>query len=463
MEKAIITYDKTSPKSIEAYSKRLIGKTFRQVIEEDENSSREERKANKGNLGQIIEENFFHYECNGISAPDFEEAGVELKVSPYRVKANGDIVAKERLVLTMIDYFKVVKEQSLERSHLWYKCRLMLIIYYQYKEEIEFRIDYRIGYSKLFTPPEQDLKIIRQDFIIIRNKVLNGRAHELTEADTLYLSACPKSANSTITREQPFSDIPAKPRAFAYKNSYMTFVLNHYIVRDIDTYEPVVKEDTGETFEEYVIRKISNYKGYTLQELCRLFGIDESSIKSNKGIIPTIIYRILGIKGNHAEEFEKAGIVIKTIRVSNGGIKESMSFPTFKFKELVKEDWENSTIGNYLRETKFLFVVFSKENDTLFLRGCQFWNIPYTDLEYQVKSVWERTKKVIQDGIEVRVEKGRRINNLPKMTENRVCHIRPHAKNSLDTDELPNGQMFPKQCFWLNSKYIYSQLEERLK
>ena len=47
-----------------------------------------DRKRNKGNLGQIIEENFFHYACNSYSRPDFAEAGVELKVTPYREKAH---------------------------------------------------------------------------------------------------------------------------------------------------------------------------------------------------------------------------------------------------------------------------------------------------------------------------------------------------------------------------------------
>lgn len=31
-------------------------------------------------------------------------------------------------------------------------------------------------------------------------------------------------------RKQPFSDELAKPRAFAFKNSYMTYVLNNYII-----------------------------------------------------------------------------------------------------------------------------------------------------------------------------------------------------------------------------------------
>lgn len=50
-----------------------------------------------------------------------------------------------------------------------------------------------------------------------------------------------------------------------------------------------------------------------------------------------------------------------------------MSFPIFRFKELVEEEWENSTFGNYLRETRFLFVVYKfGENGELRLRGAQF-------------------------------------------------------------------------------------------
>ncbi len=108
-----------------------------------------------------------------------------------------------------------------------------------------------------------------------------------------------------------------------------------------------------------------------------------------------LAYRILGIKGNHAEEFEKANIVVKTIRISkNDRIKESMSFPAFKFKEPIKENWDDSTFGNYLRGTRFLLVVYKfDDKDVLRLRGCQFWNIPYHDLENQVRTVWEKTRQ----------------------------------------------------------------------
>lgn len=471
-------YDRTDPLSIEAYSQKMIGKTFRQLIEQDEGrlpvtalrqndaiygfSEVSETKRNKGNLGQMIEEKFFHYACNSDSRPDFYEAGVELKVTPYRINQNGSLSAKERLILTMIDYFQVVNEKF-EESHFWKKSKLILLVYYLYVKEIPYNIDYRIDYSRLFTPPEQDVRIIRHDYHIIVSKIREGKAHELSEGDTLYLGAAPKAATSKNRRKQPFSDEPAKPRAFAFKSSYMTYVLNNYIVPGKVTYEPIIQDETVDSFEDYVIEKIDRYCGCSVEDLCMEFNIEIE--KKPKSLEAILAYRMLGIRGNHAEEFEKANVVVKTIRIGkNNRIKESMSFPAFKFKKLIEEDWEDSVFGNYLRETRFLFVVYKfDEEDVLRLKGCQFWNIPYNDLETDVRLVWERTKQIVKDGIEVMMVNGRRSNNLPKASENPICHVRPHAQNAQDTYELPDGRKYPKQCFWLNNTYIYEQIDDEIK
>lgn len=470
-------YDRTDPLSIEAYSQKMIGKTFRQLIEKDKSrpattlrenvavygsSEVSETKRNKGNLGQIIEEKFFHYACNSDSRPDFYEAGVELKVTPYRINQNGSLSAKERLILTMIDYFQVVNEKF-EESHLWNKSKLILLVYYLYMKEVRYNIDYRIDYSRLFTPPEQDVMIIRHDYHIIVSKIKEGKAHELSEGDTLYLGAAPKAATSKDRRKQPFSDELAKPRAFAFKSSYMTYALNNYIVPGKATYEPIIQDETVDSFEDYVVEKIDRYRGYSVEDLCMEFDIEIE--KKPKSLEAILAYRMLGIKGNHAEEFEKASVAVKTIRIGkNNRIKESMSFPAFRFKELIEEDWEDSVFGNYLRETRFLFVVYKfDEEDILRLKGCQFWNIPYKDLETDVRLVWEKTKQIVKDGIEVTMVNGRRNNNLPKASENPVCHVRPHAQNAQDTYELPDGREYPKQCFWLNNTYIYKQIDDEIK
>ena len=70
-------------------------------------------------------------------------------------------------------------------------------------------------------------------------------------------------------------------------------------------------------------------------------------------------------------------------------------------------------------------------------------------------------KRQVQNGLQIEVRNGKNCNNFPKASDNPVCHVRPHARNAKDTYELPDGRVFPKQCFWLNNTYILSQLEKK--
>lgn len=473
-------YDKTNSKSIESYTKKLIGKTFRDVIDEEDavkerveeyNYQEKLNKKNKGNLGHIIEENYFGYKKNNDPRPDFHEAGVELKVTPYKINKNGTISAKERLVLTMIDYFSVINEKF-ENSHLLEKSKKILLIYYLYDVNKKYNLDYRIDYVKLFTPPENDMEIIKHDFELIVDKISKGKAHELSESDTLYLGATTKGSSSKDRQRQPNSDILAKPRAFSFKNSYMTYVLNNYIISENNN-EKILNKKIDKPFEVYVNDEIEKYKNKSIDELCNIFKMENN--KKPKQLEAMLAYRILGVKGEKAEEFEKANIKVKSIRLTyNNKIKESMSFPFFNFKELAKEKWEDSKFANELRETRFLFIVYKEDiNGKLYLKGSQFWNIPYNDLEYEVKSVWQRTKDIINNGIVFKIKNDKVLNNLPKARENRVSHVRPHTSKSAYklrnyeygeiekyADELPDGQYMTKQCFWLNNTYILSQLNK---
>lgn len=487
-------YDETDPISIENYAKRLVGKTFSDVCKEDDilkakvvqetgdYEAKHENKKRKGGLGELIEERYFHYQANNDARPDFEKAGVELKVTPYKINMRGDAAAKERLVLTMIDYMNVVNE-SFEDSHMWAKARLILLIYYLYRSDIKNRLDYKIDYVKLFTPPEDDLRIIENDFKVIVDKIRAGKAHELSEGDTLYLGAATKAATSSDRREQPFSNELAKPRAFSFKTSYMTYVLNKYIIANVDTYEPIIKDKDElkhKTFEELIVEKIKQYVGKTDRELCDIFGI---TYTGNKAQWNTLAYRMLGIKSNQAEEFVKAQIVVKTIRLEESGtLRENSPLPAFSFKELVQEEWEESSLFCYFDETRFFFVVFQKQGKESVLKGCQFWNMPYEDLNNDVQRGWEQVRETVRNGVEfIKVEQKNGIiikNNLLKKTENPIIHVRPHTQQTFyvfedgevfgkgtisDSDELPDGRRMTKQSFWLNSDYIVSQLNNELK
>lgn len=484
-------YDETSPVSIEHYSQKLIGKTFSDVLNQDSNQQiikedsenygmSHENKKRKGGLGELIEECFFHYKCNNDSRPDFDLAGVELKVSPYKVNKNGTLSAKERLIITMINYNEVINQDFLN-SHLWAKSNLILLVYYLYEKEIKNRLKYKINYSKLFSPPKEDLDIIKNDYNTIINKIRAGKAHELSESDTLYLGAATKASSSADTRTQPFSDTPAKPRAFSFKTSYMTYVLNTYIVPNKTTYEPIIKnidELQGTTFKDYIVTKINSYTGKSDEDLCYLFNREYNN---NKAQWIDLAYRMLGIKSNKAEEFIKANIVVKAIRIEeNGKMIESMSFPSFKFKVLAAQEWEESDLYNYFTDRIFLFVVFKRSGDKYILKGSQLWNMPYEDLNTIVHEGWTSIRNTIRNGVEFNIKKTSKgfivQNNFPKKKDNKIIHIRPHAQKSAfhfldgqtignikrDANELPDGQWMTTQSFWINNSYLLNILNSNL-
>ena len=60
------------------------------------------------------------------------------------------------------------------------------------------------------------------------SKIKGGAQRINSESDGNYLSTCTKGAGGGKDfREQPFSDEPAKQRAWELKSSYMTYLINN--------------------------------------------------------------------------------------------------------------------------------------------------------------------------------------------------------------------------------------------
>lgn len=171
-----LPYDRTSKESIYNYALKLLNKSFRDILnekyilKEDSTPYNYNDFSGKGNLGTLIEKEFFLYNPNSNSEADFSEAGVELKVTPFIQNKNGSFRAKERLVLGMINYMEDYKEDDFIQSHIYKKCALMLLINYLYEPTKE-RLDYIIKFVTLFELPKEDLEIIKNDYKIIINKI----------------------------------------------------------------------------------------------------------------------------------------------------------------------------------------------------------------------------------------------------------------------------------------------------
>ena len=448
---------------IQLISKSAIGKSINDIMNEEVITIGENNISNKGSLGQLVEQFLFGMENNSESEPDFMPAGIELKVTPYKKIKGGKLSAKERLVLNIINYMDEYKN-DFENSHFWFKNKAIQLLWYLWEPNKDTK-DLKITHEKLLELTEnEDLNQIKEDWEYIINKIKEGKAHEISEADTMYLGACSKGANASSVREQPFSDIPAMQRAFCFKNSYMTQLVRKYI-GDYSDVEKILKGTTN-TFNEFIDNVINKYKGKSQKELMKEFDIDSSA----KNINNMIVSRMFNVKSKLAEteEFQKANIVPRTIRIEeNGRIKESLSFPAFKFTDIVAQDWESCDLREELETTKYMFFVFKKEKDDYIFKGIKLWNMPEMDIETSVMEMWKKTYNTIKSGNIVRyIKDGKRKTNFVGMSENEVCHVRPHGRNSRDTFKLPVADKltktteYTKQCFWINNSYIKEIFKE---
>lgn len=142
----------------------------------------------KGLFGDIIEEYLFGIKNNNDRAPDFKNAGIELKTTPLKRHSKNKYSAKERLVFSMIDYMNIIYEDWNTSSFLE-KNKLLLLMFYLFEKDQNI-LDYKFKFVKLLDLlseiSEADIVQIKKDWETIVNKVKDGEAHLLSEGDTAY-------------------------------------------------------------------------------------------------------------------------------------------------------------------------------------------------------------------------------------------------------------------------------------
>jgi DNA mismatch repair protein MutH len=443
-------YDDASVDSIVGYAKLLIGKSLAQATGKPLELL---IAKGKGGLGTLVSKAFFDLEVDTKPLPDFERAGLELKVTPMkRLKTKENrLVAKERLVLSMIDYQQVIHE-TWETSRLIQKCRLMLVLTYLHEtnralSDLVF-LDKQVILN-LLDPNSVDSAQFKRDWETIQAKVSAQKAHELSGSDTMYLEALNKGQGKGRDKLRPQGDSQhgAKPRAFAIKPSYLTVLLNGKSNKNVLLVHP----DT--TIEEATSARFKPYLGQTIDSLQHKFSQDNSPLK-NKNFHRNLALTILSRGGSSVPELQKADIELKVIRrKKSGALREDMSFPNFIYVStgdklgIIDQDWEDSEFFQKL-DKKFLFVVFREGVDGKeFLDSVGYWNMPFKD-KLEAKSVWEETKRrVIREDF-----------SFPKSTENSVAHVRNKGPNSLATYPTPGGGQAKRYCFWLNKSYLIKAL-----
>jgi len=447
-------YDKSDETSIMSRAARLKGRSLNDFIECGETIIGGTNT--KGVFGQIVEEGYFQIENNSSPLPDFQEAGIELKVTPMKKTRKG-LVSKERLILGIINYDEVPKrhfEIFLDKdSHI-------LIVFYLWEEDKDI-FEYKFLKAVDWRPTPEELRMIREDWDIIEGYIMRGEAHYLSERHTKLLAACTKGAgHGRDMRSQPFSDVLAKQRALSFKASFMTELFHtHADVGElmIDSMpetesNSILSEEWSldETFEEHVTHIFDKFIGMTCAQIEGILGVELKD--SSKQYYYMLTLAMMGVIKKHSiKEFNEAGISIKTIRLkTNGKPKESMSFPAFKYEEIVKQTWETSDFYSQI-DHEFFFSVFQFNSDDpskedrkeLRFKGAFFWYVPDKDFD-TIQKVWEDTRqKVLEE----------RFDDFIRASDGRISHVRPHGRDSKDTYPY-NGKDIVKKSFWFNDSYV---------
>ena len=235
-------YDPLDLNSIYEYSKKMVGKTLRDlchpdITKEDPNYLEEKdiKKRSGKNFGHYLEKYYFGYSNNNESEADFLEAGLELKSSGLKVrdtKYYSMYVKKEpRLTLSTINNAEIINEEF-DTSSFYKKNKTLLIVFFDrdVNDKFEHNIDKKVIDTYLYTLANYDYEIIKNDWELIRNKVRNCEAHNLRNRDTEHLESCRGESKAREYKDyfnqDEYCPEPAKNKRFAYKKDFLSNIID---------------------------------------------------------------------------------------------------------------------------------------------------------------------------------------------------------------------------------------------
>lgn len=438
-------------KEILDLAKKLKGKPLREFLPASGHVS-EAKPGDKGKVGHAVER-AFGLSRSSEQRPDFRAAGIELKVVPLK-RNSRSVRSKERTSVSMIHYGSLATE-SWATAKIRTKIQKILFVFYYHVDKGN-PLDTIVEETVLWTPQAALLPQIESDWSVVQRKVLEGFAHEISEGDGRVLGAATKGAGKGKLVDQPRNDaVRAKPRAWALKPALTTWLYE----KERSSSKPIVslrdalKLKPTDSFEDAVLRRLKAYERKTLAEVAKTLKVPISKAKSGAAVL---VRRAIGVLNDKAsiQEFKERGIQIKIVPVSfEGRPYEAMSFPKFNHMDVWKEEWEASDL---LQQVDRLLIVplirrERKTSEEKQVWGHAFFWSPSRDQLNGIECEWRDYGRRIRAG---------ESKKLPGASQTKYIHVRPHARNSKDTEQAPYVGQVVKKCFWLNQDLIARIVQE---
>ncbi|PQD94303.1 hypothetical protein CYL18_14790 [Pradoshia eiseniae] len=441
----------TSEEQLLNYTKDIIGKSFKEI---DKQNILQGNSKDKGRLGKVVETGFYGYQLNNRCEADFNELGIELKVSGFNKLRDGSWSAKERISLSMINYKKIIHEEF-EFSRLISKNRKLLIIWYEYVKDAPYE-DFIIRDFQLYDM-SIDEPIIRNDFYSIKQMVVDGLAHELSEGQSVILGAATKGQKGQ-TAVQPNSPVPAPTRAFSLKNSFFRGVLRDHVQgiqrekRSIDFVTP----------EGFVWDKLKPYKGMSQMNILNQFIKRDKAKGIPKNVSKMVSDRVVGKDSELSikhEVFSKSNFLIKNIPIREDNTPlEKATFSTLQISDFTSP-WEDSEWKRFFEEVTFIYIAYIGLKDGQELKNGD--------------RILDRIFKVTFSADEVE-DFGKTYNMIKKAIDEKNIEFLPTASSDINGEYklviAPKGnaggvyERFLEDkretCFMLNKDFLYKKFNE---
>lgn len=452
-----LPYDHTDADDILRYAKHLVDNSLEDALGP---AIAAHGIKGKGDFGQALERHYFFYDLNSEARADFSEAGLELKTAGVLPDGDG-WKAKERLKLGSLNYHSILTE-SFDRSAFLEKNRRLLVVCHEYEKgkPVTKRV---VRLVDIWDIPEEDLIQMEAEWNLIASYVRDGRAHELSEGLTDYLGAATSGqgkGRDFVT--QPNSPQLAKKRALAFKQPYVNRIVKEFEARqtrerleEASLVTNLQELERAGDIERLVLQRFEPFLGLTEAEAWDKLdpGIKRPS-PNNKNRRQWLNAAILGVPGKrNIEEFDKAGIQMRSFPLQTRGRKpkEDFPFPAFDFHDLVGERWETSALRTNLLN-RFLTVFYRRDDTGVYtLEDAVFWGFPEELLDAEARATWVHTVRSIRQG---------KVDELPKSSDTGLVFVRTHGLDSRDLVRLPNGLEVPKVSFWLHKDFLQGVFDD---
>ena len=432
-----------------------------------------------GIAGEVIEQSVLGYPADIRQEPDLNIDGVKTELKTTGMRNKGKYFdAKEPMSITAVSPNKIINEEF-ENSNFWHKLEHLLFVYYLYDSPTPVKAsqyaDFPIKGYQFYEFDSEDKEILKKDWETVRNfiKYLQDEyenyedeypriSYEL-RPKLMYIDTAPKWPN--------------RPR-FRLKRAVVSSIIKEHFGEKL---EQLPGKYTSYSEIDQTLHELSEkYKGKSIKELIELLNIDETRI--HKGIGEKIIIKMFGGKSkkiNQIELFNKAGIIAKTLTLTEKGFrKEDMKLFTIDFNEFEDKDiqFEDSQIYDYFAYNKFLCIIFQKPHseakmiENKFL-GFKIINFDEEFIENEVRVTWDTIKDlIVNDKLEdviildkyghPRKNKSGNIMsapNFPKSSERKVFVRGTSSTSDVKPLNINGVQMYLQQI-WIKGLYIVEKL-----